>query len=206
MPDRYVKSWPKDKKEDPSKGFYFVKYIAELLNFENISATLAVLLPVACAIGTSGEIAKFKTEILRENTLKAVFTLPNEIFYPGASASACCMVFEIGKRHEDSPYTFFGYYKDDGFKKKKNLGRVEQIDTDTGKSKWVEIEQKWLDAYKRNEVIDGFSAVHKVSGTDEWLCEAYMKTDYSKLTEEDFQRTINDYLSYLVKEGHIYEA
>lgn len=206
LPDRYVKSWPKDKKEDPSKGFYFVKYIAELLYFENISATLAVLLPVACAIGTSGEIAKFKTEILRENTLKAVFTLPNEIFYPGASASACCMVFEIGKRHEDSPYTFFGYYKDDGFKKKKNLGRVEQIDTDTGKSKWVEIEQKWLDAYKRNEVIDGFSAVHKVSGTDEWLCEAYMKTDYSKLTEEDFQRTINDYLSYLVKEGHIYEA
>lgn len=33
-----------------------------------------------------------------------------------------------------------------------NLGRVEQIDTDTGKSKWAEIEKKWLDAYKRNEV------------------------------------------------------
>ena len=33
-----------------------------------------------------------------------------------------------------------------------------------------------------------------------------MKTDYSKLTEQDFQRTINDYLAYLVKEGHVYEA
>ena len=206
LPDTYVRTWPRDKKEDPSKGFYFVKYIAELLNAESISATLAVLLPVACAIGTSGEIAKIKTEILRENTLKAVFTLPNEIFYPGASASACCMVFEIGKRHLDSPYTFFGYYKDDGFKKKKNLGRVEQIDTATGKSKWVEIEQKWLDAYKRNEAIDGFSAVHNVSGSDEWLCEAYMKTDYSKLTEQDFQTTINDYLAYLVKEGFVYES
>ena len=116
------------------------------------------------------------------------------------------MVFEIGKRHEDSPYTFFGYYKDDGFKKKKNLGRVEQIDTETGKSKWVEIEQKWLDAYKRNEVIDGFSAVYKVSGSDEWLCEAYMKTDYNTLKEEDFQKTLNDYLAYLVKEGNIYES
>lgn len=206
LPDRYVRTWPRDKKEDPSKGFYFVKYIAELLNSENISATLAVLLPVACAIGTSGEIARIKAEILRENTLKAVFTLPNEIFYPGASASACCMVFEIGKRHEDSPFTFFGYYKDDGFKKKKNLGRVEQIDTDTGKSKWAEIEQKWLDAYKRNDVIDGFSAIHKVTGSDEWLCEAYMKTDYSKLTEQDFQNTINDYLAYLVKEGYVYES
>lgn len=206
LPERYVRTWPRDKKEDPSKGFYFVKYIAELLNSENISATLAVLLPVACAIGTSGEIARIKAEILRENTLKAVFTLPNEIFYPGASASACCMVFEIGKRHEDSPFTFFGYYKDDGFKKKKNLGRVEQIDADTGKSKWAEIEQKWLDAYKRNDVIDGFSAIHRVTGSDEWLCEAYMKTDYSKLTERDFQQTLNDYLSYLVKEGYVYET
>lgn len=206
LPEKYVKTWPKDKKEDPSKGFYFVKYIAELLNSENITATLAVLLPVACAIGTSGEIAKIKEEILKENTLKAVFTLPNEIFYPGASASACCMVFEIGKKHEDSPFTFFGYYKDDGFKKKKNLGRVEQIDTETGKSKWSEIEQKWLNAYKRYEVVDGFSAVQRVSGADEWLCEAYMKTDYSKLTEQDFQQTINDYLSYLVKEGNIYEV
>ena len=74
------------------------------------------------------------------------------------------------------------------------------------KSKWVEIEQKWLDAYKRNEAIDGFSAVHNVSGSDEWLCEAYMKTDYSKLTEQDFQTTINDYLAYLVKEGFVYES
>lgn len=206
LPEKYVKTWAKDKKEDPSKGFYFVKYIAELLNEENVCATLAVLLPVACAIGTSEEIAKIKGEILKENALKAVFSLPNEIFYPGASASVCCMVFEIGKKHTDSPYTFFGYYKDDGFKKKKNLGRVEQIDIDTGKSKWGEIERKWLDAYKRNEVIDGFSAVHIVSGSDEWLCEAYMKTDYTKLTEHDFQRTINDYLAYLIKEGQIYES
>ena len=34
----------------------------------------------------------------------------------------------------------------------------------------------------------------------------YMKTDYTKITEQDFQQTINDYLAYLVKEGHIYEA
>jgi len=205
LPKRYVAKWPKDKKEDPSKGFYFVKFIADTLNSVNVQATIAVLLPVACAIGTSGEIAKIKREILKENTLKAVFTLPNEIFYPGASASACCMVFEIGKKHKDSPYTFFGYYKDDGFKKKKNLGRVEQIDITTGKSKWAEIEARWIDAYRKADAIDGFSAVHKVSGSDEWLCEAYMKTDYSKLTEQDFQQTINDYLAFLVKEGNVYE-
>ena len=207
LPKSYVNTWSKDKKEDPSKGLYFVKYLADTLNSINHQAKLAVLLPVACAIGTSGEIARLKREILEENTLDAVFTLPNEIFYPGASASACCMVFKIGIKHTDisNPDTFFGYCKDDGFKKKKNLGRVELVDSTTGKSRWVEIEKEWIELYKNRRSVDGLSATHKVSGDDEWLCEAYMKTDYTKLTEQDFQQTINDYLAYLVQSGEIYE-
>ena len=208
LPKVYVDTWARDKKEDPSKGLYFVKYLADTLNSINHQAKLAVLLPVACAIGTSGEIARLKREILEENTLDAVFTLPNEIFYPGASASACCMVFKIGIKHTNisNPDTFFGYCKDDGFKKKKNLGRVEQVDSTTGKSRWVEIEKEWIELYRNRRSVDGLSATHKVSGDDEWLCEAYMKTDYTKLSERDFQQTINDYLAYLVKEGHIYES
>lgn len=207
LPKEYTDTWTKDKKEDPSKGFYFVKYIADTLNSINQQATLAVLLPVSCAIGTSGIISKMKNEMLSENTLDAVFTLPNEIFYPGASASACCMVFKIGKKHSDvsNPDTFFGYYKDDGFKKKKNLGRVEQIDMLSEKSRWSEIEKEWIELYRNRLSIDGLSATHKVDGNDEWLCEAYMKTDYTKLTEKDFQKTINDYLAYLIKKGDIYE-
>ena len=208
LPKFYVDTWARDKKEDPSKGLYFVKYLADTLNSINHQAKLAVLLPVACAIGTSGEIARLKREILEENTLDAVLTLPNEIFYPGASASACCMVFKIGTKHTDiaNPDTFFGYCKEDGFKKKKNLGRVEQVDSTTGKSRWVEIEKEWIELYRNRRSVDGLSATHKVSGDDEWLCEAYMKTDYTKLTERDFQQTINDYLAYLVKEGYVYES
>lgn len=41
----------------------------------------------------------------------------------------------------------------------------------------------------------------KVTWKDEWLAEAYMETDYSILEESDFQKVINDYLSYLVKQG-----
>lgn len=208
LPKSYVNTWSKDKKEDPSKGLYFVKYIADTLNSINHQAKLAVLLPVACAIGTSGEIARLKAEILQENTLDAVFTLPVDIFHPGASASACCMVFKIGTKHNDisNPDTFFGYCRDDGFKKKKNLGRVEQIDPLTGKSKWSEIEKRWIELYRNRKAEPGESATQKVNGNDEWLCEAYMETDYSKLTEQDFQQTINDYLAYLVKEGRVYES
>ena len=72
--------------------------------------------------------------------------------------------------------------------------------------KWVEIEKRWIELYRNRKAEPGESATQKVNGNSEWLCEAYMKTDYTKLTEQDFQKTINDYLAYLVKEGHIYET
>lgn len=58
---------------------------------------------------------------------------------------------------------------------------------------------------REKEVIDGVTAKACVDAEMEWLCEAYMKTDYSQLTQEDFQATLNDYLAYLVKEGKVYE-
>ena len=202
MPASFVAKWSKDKKEDPTKGLYFVKYITDILNSCNIQATLAVLLPVACAIGTSKEIEKVKIDILKSNTLDAVFTLPNDVFHPAAAPSACCMVFKIGKKHSDitNPPTFFGYFKEDGFKKKKNLGRVEQKDIN-GNSIWKKIEQQWLELYRDRRIEDGLSASKKVNGKDEWLCEAYMKTDYSIISEAMFRETINHYMAYLIKFG-----
>lgn len=219
IPSSYKNGWKSDAKEDPTKGMVFLKFISDTvakINQERLAEgkakkeiKIAILLPVAAAIGTSSFISDMKKELLEENTLDAVFTLPNEVFYPGASASACCMVFTLGRPHVMAdgviPKTFFGYYKDDGHKKKKNLGRIEQFDKDN-KSIWKQIEEEWLDLYRNKTVKDGMSAMHAVTGDDEWLCEAYMKTDYSKLSEADFQQTLNNYLAYLVKEGKIYEA
>ena len=221
IPERYKSKWgkTKDGKEDPTKGFVFVHYLSDVIkdmNEEREKAGLsrktvemAVLLPVAAAIGTSKIVENEKISILNDNTLNAVFTLPAEIFYPGASVSACCMVFTLGKPHVDTDgtvsETFFGYYKEDGFKKKKNLGRVEQFD-ESGHSKWKIIEDNWVRLYRKKIVVDGLSAIEEVSGRDEWLCEAYMKTDYSTLSKSDFQQTVNNYLAYLVKEGKIYES
>lgn len=221
IPEKYKRSWgkAKDGKEDPTKGLVFIHYLSDVIetinkerektNKSRKNVKLAVLLPVSAAIGTSAIIENEKTEMLSKNTLEAVFTLPNEIFYPGASACACCMLFTLGKPHKKIDgtvnETFFGYCKDDGFKKKKNLGRIEQFD-ENNNSIWKVIEEDWLYLFNNKKAMDGKSATAIVDGKSEWLCEAYMKTDYTKLTEKDFQQTINDYLSYLVKEGHIYES
>lgn len=218
IPSAYKTTWTakaKDGKEDPTKGFVFVHFLSDVikeLNDQKEKAgkptkqvKLAVLLPVAAAIGTSDIIEKEKIAMLENNTLEAVFTLPNEIFYPGASACACCMLFTLGKPHSEEKETFFGYCKDDGFKKKKNLGRVEQFNADN-ESLWKEIEKEWIYLFRNHKAEPGKSATVVVNGESEWLCEAYMKTDYNTLKEEDFQKTLNDYLAYLVKEGNIYES
>lgn len=190
----YVKKWKKETTKDPTKGLHFVYEIAKKVK----TGKLAVLLPMQCAIATSGDIKEYKTKLLQQHTLDAVFTFPSDMFYPGASVVACCMVFNLGTRHENAQIkeTFFGYFKEDGFIKRKNLGRVEKSE-----GLWKEIETKWLDLYFNRKTIKGLSVTQKVSDEDEWVAEAYMETDYTQLTESHFEQTVRDYYSYLVKRG-----
>ena len=153
---------------------------------------LAVVCPMSCAIGT-----KYKAErsrLMSKHTLKAVFSMPDDIFYGNnASTNVCVMIWEAGKPHDSSVSTFFGFCKDDGFVKRKKLGRIDAF------GKWDKIKNEWLKLYREREEKEGMSTKAKVKCTDEWLCEAYMKTDFSKLTDHDFEMSILDYLSYRVK-------
>ncbi len=199
----YTGNWDSKKKEDPSRGLHFVEWVAR-----HVPSTckMAVLLPMQAAIGHSGDIKEFKKRMLDSYTLDAVFSLPTEMFYPGAAAVACCMIFDLSGRHEKSDRdTFFGYFKDDKFIKRKGLGRIEMTDL-SGNSLWSSTEEMWLNLYKNKREVPGLSVMHKVSWNDEWLAEAYMETDYSALTQNDFQKVLNDYLSYLVKAGDVYES
>ena len=199
----YTKDWDAKKKEDPSKGFHFVEWVARVVPS---TCKIAVLLPMQAAIGNTGDVKKFKKKMLDNYTLEAVFSLPNEMFYPGAAAVACCMIFDLSQKHSKANKdTFFGYFKDDKFIKRKGLGRIEGTGAD-GNSLWLKTKELWLDLYKNKREVPGLSVMHKVSYKDEWLAEAYMETDYTTLTADDFQKTINDYLSYLVKEGIVYES
>lgn len=194
----FTKTWSASTKEDPSKGFHYVEWIARHVPS---SCKMAVLLPMQCAIGNGKVIKEFKKKMLSNYTLDAVFSLPNEMFYPGASATACCMIFDLSQKHERANReTFFGYFKDDKFIKRKGTGRIEKTDSN-GKSLWIETEEKWLYLYRNRKTEPGLSVTHKVNENDEWLAEAYMETDYNDLSENDFQKSINNYIAYLIKKG-----
>lgn len=188
VPESFAKKYGKST-TDPSKGLYFVKYIADTVG----KGRLVTLLPMSCAITTNGIIADIKEQLLDKHTLDAVFSFPAEMFYPGASAVACCMVFDLGRPHSDDKETFFGYFKDDGFEKRKGVGRVDI------KNKWDEIEKEWLSLYDHRETKIGKSITKRVSADDEWCAEAYMETDYRNLCEGDFINTLRDYAAFLIQ-------
>ena len=173
-----------------------LEFVEHLLDILVPGGTGVVVVPMSCAIGT-----KFKStreRLFKNHTLKAVFSMPDDIFYPTAT-NVCVMIWEAHTPHDSTQETFFGYCKNDGFVKRKKLGRID------ANSKWVEIEKEWLSLYRNRDVKDGLSARHCVTYRDEWLCEAYMETDYTELTQSDFQQSVNDYLAYLVKKGEVYE-
>ena len=190
MPKEFGKKFGKSA-TDPSKGLYFVNHILKCVKGQK--GRLLALLPMSCAITVKGVILELKKEILENNTLDAVFSFPDEMFYPGASAVACCMVFNVGRPHPRDYETFFGYFKNDGFEKRKGVGRVDIRD------KWNDIESEWLDLYHHRKSLPGKSVTKHVSDEDEWCAEAYMETDYSTLCDDDFIRKIRDYAAFLVQ-------
>lgn len=196
----YTKSWSDNTKEDPSQGFHFVYYIAQQIK----TGKLAVILPMQCAIGSEkmNDIRMFKRKMLEEHTLDAVFSLPVDVFHPGSSSVACCMIFNLGERHNkaNTP-TFFGYFKDDGFEKRRNMGRIEKVKIGTNEGIWADIEAKWLDLYKSRKSEVGLSVVKTVTAEDEWLAEAYIDIDYSIITNENFEKNIRGLLASRLVQG-----
>lgn len=192
VPQTFAKTWGKTS-TDPSKGLYFVQYIADSVG----KGRLITLLPMSCAITTNGIIADIREKMLDKHTLDAVFSFPTEMFYPGANAIACCMVFDLGRPHSEDKETFFGYFKEDGFEKRKGIGRVDI------KNRWSEIEKKWLYLYRHRLSDVGLSEVKHVTAEDEWCAEAYMETDYSALSENDFIQKLVDYSAFLVQNEEI---
>lgn len=181
------------KSTDPTKGLGFVQYIADAVNH----GKLLTLLPMACALTSSSIITDCKEKMLQKHTLDAVFSLPPDMFYPGASAVAICMVFNLGQPHPSNFETFFGYYRVDGFEKRKGVGRV-----DINKV-WDSIESEWLSLYRHRLEMPGKSVNKIVSATDEWCAEAYMETDYSTLSKKDFVETMQSFAAYLTQNENV---
>ena len=83
--------------------------------------------------------------------------------------------------------TFFGALKDDGFEITRTGGRQDV------RHQWLQIKDEMMNAFKNSREVTGKTALSNVNASAEWCCEAYLKTDYNQLTEQDFIKVLRNY-------------
>ena len=174
-----------------ARQMQFIEHALEIVSAQN--GTVVAIVQMSCGIKNEKELIAVKKRILDRHHLKAVLSMPDELFNPSASVVTCIMVFEANKKHEGRK-TWFGYFKNDGFEKRKQRGRID------ARGKWDNIKKQWINAYNNLDEVAGLSVKQEVKGEDEWCAEAYMETDYSTLCDNDFIKKMRDYAAFLIKE------
>ncbi|GHT26159.1 hypothetical protein FACS18942_03110 [Planctomycetales bacterium] len=175
-----------------------LEFVEQMLNILAVGGTGVVVVPMSCATGSKKQLDDVRERLFNKHTLKAVFSMPEDMFYSNnANASVCVMVWEAHRPHNITENTFFGFYKNDGLVKVKKLGRIDKF------NRWENIKAKWLELYRERDVKEGLTAKKAVDWDDEWLCEAYMETDYSKLSQNNFQQVVTNYFAYLIKSSSL---
>lgn len=160
-------------------------FIINMLNALQKNAIGIVIVPMSLAIAKH----PLREQLLKEHRLEAVMSMPNDLFYPVGVVS-CIIVFTAHTPHDSDEHheSWFGYWKDDGFRKDRVEGRIPT-------ERWQKIREEWLDIYRRKEVA-GKSVWKKIGADDEWSAEAYLETDYSKLSIIDYKNNIKKFIAF----------
>jgi type I restriction enzyme M protein len=176
-----------DKKNDTEE----LEFVLNNLDCLNEGGICVVIVPMQCALAQSGKVFELKKKLLESHTLEAVLSMPDELFFNSdVGVVSCVMIFTAHKPHQANKETYFGYYKDDGFVKRKIQGRFDAF------GKWESIKEKWVTSFINKQNKAGFSINKIVTAKDEWCAEAYMETDYTKLIKDDFVTILKDYVFF----------
>jgi type I restriction-modification system DNA methylase subunit len=179
-----------DKKRDTDELEFVFNNLECLVD----GGTCIAIVPMQSALATSGKVFELKKKLLTNHTLEAVFSMPNELFFnSNVNVVSCIMIFTAHKAHSPNKETYFGYYKEDGFEKRKIPGRADIF------GKWIMIKEDWVNTFLNRKQKPGFSANKIVTAQDEWCAEAYMNTDYSNLDSTYFEETVLSFVTFLIK-------
>ena len=174
-----------DKKKDTEE----LEFVLNNLECLERGGTCIAILPMQSALAQKGKKFRLKEKLLENHTLEAVLSMPDELFFNSkTNVVSCVMIFTAHRPHPKSKETYFGYHKDNGFVKRKEKGRIDAFST------WKEIKNRWVTNYLNRKEEAGLSVNKIVTAKDEWCAEAYMKTDYSKLSKNDFIFSVKQFI------------
>lgn len=177
----------KENKDDPTPKE--ITFLVKLL--DNCSRYGIIIAPLS----TYFKEDNIREKILEKHSLKYVINMPGDLFQPNASTHTAIAVFETHRKFDYSTdeVTFYDL-RDDGFVLAKNKGRTDIY------GRWNNIERQLMEALKPTSTPDDITLVRtKINKKDEWTIYAHSKTDYSTLCEEDFIKSISDYMIFQAK-------
>lgn len=176
----------KENKDDPTpKEITFLKKL-----LDNCSRYGIIIAPLSMYFKDK----TIRNKILSKHTLKYVINMPKDLFQPNASTSTAIAIFETHIPHDYNNDVVFYDLKNDGFILSKNKGRTDIYDH------WNNIEEKLLDELLHGSTSDGYNIIRtKIKKGDEWTIYAHSRTNYDDISDNDFVKTISDYLLYCSK-------
>lgn len=165
-----------------------LKFIVHLLDSLTEGARCAVIVPQSTMVGKSKMDKLDKAYILEHHTLEGVITLNPQTFY-GVGTNPVIAVFTAHQPHPKRKYAKFIDFKDDGFVVFPHLGLLPTTRAD-------ERRRLLIDCWRHNRPApNSFMVQSTVEASDEWL-HAFYYFNEAVPTEEDFERTMADYLSF----------
>lgn len=173
-------------KQNPT--LYEISFVEHLLDSVVEGGRVIAIVPQSSMTGKTKDEQNYKENILKHHTLKGVITLSGDTFY-GVGVNPCIAIFTAHKPHPKDKECKFIDFKDDGFKVAPHIGLVE---TEYAKDKKQHLLDVWFDHI---EAPTKFCVKSTVEATDEWLHAFYYFNDEIP-TEQDFEKTIADYLSF----------
>lgn len=173
-------------KADPSQ--YEIAFIEHLLDSMVVGGRAAVIIPQSSMTGKTKAEKDLKEAILKKHTLEGVITCNTDTFY-GVGVNPVIAVFTAGEPHPKDYLCKFIDFRNDGYEVKARVGLVKG---DSAKDK----KQHLLDVWRSKiEGASDFCVTSKIEPDDELLHSFYYFNDEIP-TDEDFEKTIGDYLSF----------
>lgn len=121
-------------------------------------------------------------KLLKHSTLEKIIKLPEKVFSEGVTASI--FMFESGVP-QNKKEIFTCYIEDDGLETVKNQGRQDI------KDRWQSIEDRWIDIIRKQT---GDKTIKWIKPSEHLSYQ--MPEKEFNISEEDFTRTVMDYLMF----------
>lgn len=175
------------------KGFVFVKKALSKMK----SGRAAILIQENAG---SGNGLPYTKDILENNTLVASIHM-SDIFCGKAGVQTAIYIFDIGIAHNEDTLVKFIDFSNDGYSRqnrKKSGADVNLKNTDHALERYEEVVDIILNRKKKTNYLDNcvIEDTINLDGKD-WTYKQHQKFDTIP-TEDDFRKTVADYLSWKV--------